>query len=114
LDEVCQLVEAVDYQEEGMGEQAEISLVDRMLDLGWVAMNAGCLVKNRVALALRPNPKHGWDWADSLIMYANDEIDVGIAILPQQVLHSAIGHADRTVQARGIPAVPVLLLGVTG
>ena len=59
--------------------------------------------------------------AKSLVLYADDQIDVGVEILPMKSLQtqmsSGVAYYESELynvvrQGRGVPAVPLVLIGV--
>lgn len=81
-------------------------------------------VKNRIAVTLqmrRPWPPACDFFAQHLAAYVCDQIDVGIEILPMKSLQvqmgSSVSHYENELhnvirQGRGVPGVPLILIGV--
>jgi len=93
---------------------------------GWVLPN-DCqpyFVKDRVAVEIRFDQQSLLDhelFANHLVLYVDDQIDVGIEIFPMSSLQTNLdlsedGHGGCRYKAvrqwRGVPAVPLVLVGI--
>jgi|SRR5579872_1242164 len=87
------------------------------------SFNQNTFVKDRIAIEVRfPKNSSVYDlFAGHIAFFIGNVIDVGIEILPMKVLQakmsSRIGYYERELrdvlrQGRGVPAVPLLLIGV--
>lgn len=98
-------------------------------DKGWVESRIDCgkqtdFIKNRVAVKVQFNKysSAAYDlFADHLAFYAGDKIDVGVEILPiekfQTQMASGVAYYEGVLynlieQGRGVPAVPLVIIGV--
>jgi hypothetical protein len=101
------------------------------LNDGWKPLHAQLdtsgiteLIKDRVALFLNPagQAEECPTWKDKChALYVRDEIDVGIEILPMKSLQAEMssgpGHYEGELynvirNGRGVPAVPLVMIGV--
>lgn len=104
---------------------------DAFLNDGWQVLRAQMgylgameLVKDRVALFLNPHGQAAEcpTWRDKChALYARDEIDVGIEILPMKSLQAEMSSGPGYYEGelynvirngRGVPAVPLVMIGV--
>jgi hypothetical protein len=104
--------------------QLGVYFQDLLISKLWIKSAQHYLLKNRIAIELQfgncsscaytPFAKH-------LAFYVGDQIDVGIEILPMKSLQSQMasgvpyyekGLYDVVRQGRGVPAVPLVVVGV--
>lgn len=81
----------------------------------------GCLLKTRLALSKPPCPESLPLYAVERAFYVGDKIDLGIEILPMKTMQAEMSSGpgyyegalyDVVRQGRGVPAVPLVLVGV--
>jgi len=104
------------------------SVQELFLEAGWQrpqdhnAIQANYFVKDRVALEFQKKKVSSPElYARHLAFYVGDHIDVGVEILPmkslQQQMSSGVAYYEGELynvirQGRGVPAVPLVLIGV--
>lgn len=123
--EVCLLME------EPPGELTNDPLInsedqwaDVLLDHDWTARGTGYFVKDRVALQVLPKTSESKSisvYGSCLSAYIEDQIDVGIEILPMKTMQSKVSSSlvyyeselyNVVRNGRGVPAVPLVILGI--
>lgn len=124
--EICLLMEATNpsYKHNNQLTNAEYQWADKLLDQDWIAHGIGYFVKDRIALQVLPaitQDKPISTYGRCLSAYVEDQIDVGIEILPMKSMQSQMssgvayyeGELYNVVrQGRGVPAVPLVLIGI--
>lgn len=125
-EEICSLMEAASLPIELTDRliNSEDQWADVLLDHDWTAHSTGCFVKDRVALQILPKTtesKPSSVYGTCFSAYIEDQIDVGIEILPMKTMQSQMssgvayyeGELYNVVRnGRGVPAVPLVILGI--
>lgn len=113
---------------DGLAELGD-ALRQVLLDNGWNGNPADghrqiVFLKERVAIETQLGAKFSSAYdvlAKPLVLYADDQIDVGVEILPmkslQSQMSSGVAYYESELynvvrQGRGVPAVPLVLIGV--
>lgn len=114
-DEVCSLIQGHDSHF-SIG-----SFASRLREQGWVQRGAVEFIKQRLALNLFPAAQECGAYANQATLFAVDQIDVGIEILPMKSMQSQMssgvayyeGELYNVVRnGRGVPAVPLVIVGI--
>jgi hypothetical protein len=97
------------------------AIVQRLDASGWIrSSDPSYFFKKRIAVAI-PHPQSDALYVKHLAFYIGDQIDVGIEILPMKSLQAQMssgvsyyeGELYNVVrQGRGVPAVPLVLVGI--
>lgn len=125
--EVCSLMKATSLLNELTNDRlinSEDQWADILLDHEWTSHGTGRFVKDRVALQILPKTtesKPSSVYGVCLSAYIEDQIDVGIEVLPMKSMQSQMssgvayyeGELYNVVRnGRGVPAVPLVILGI--
>jgi hypothetical protein len=96
-------------------------LVDSLADNGWIVVRPRYAQKHRIGISVCSQADSLDTFAFHLRKYVMDEIDVGIEILPMKSMavemSSGVPYYEGELynvvrQGRGVPAVPLVLLGI--
>lgn len=124
--EVRDAIEASHFNSRNADAQtARRAIARRLKAKGWVQSTApSYFVKERIAVEIRwgdATSKNYDLFARHLAFYVGDQIDVGIEILPMKSLQAQMSHGvsyyegelyNVVRQGRGVPAVPLVLVGI--
>lgn len=107
LDQANQVQSPVESGLDDVALAKQLTASFKQRDWHWRENGLFSLVKDRIALGFQTGE---YSFAKHVALYVQDEIDVGIEILPMTSFQEAA--TEVTGNGRGVPAVPLVMIGV--